>query len=180
MRLIVFVIKNKTMKEFFNWKGILTGVVSSLIATGIFWFLTEKLLWCLSLPLWIWLIVTLFIANVFFMVCFIVRKHRISHAISEYKEGTFGDSYEYTWEYRKGNGPLSVYGYEPYQIRTKRLLAELNNEHTITLGHEVSEENIKRIIQITIICMVDIKMKDILQPTLEYLHYLEDSRYHKL
>ena len=55
------------MKEFFNWKGIITGVVSSLIAAGIFWFLTEKLLWCLSLPLWIWLIVTLFIAIVFFI-----------------------------------------------------------------------------------------------------------------
>lgn len=168
------------MKEFFNWKSILTGVVSSLIAAGICWFTSEKLLWCLSIPLWMWLIVTLIVAIVIILVCSIVKKHRITQAISEYKEGTFGDSYEYTWEYRKSNGPYSVYGYEPYQIRTKRPVAELNNEHTITYGHEVFEDNIKRIIQITIICMVDKKMKDKLQPTLEYLHYIEDSRYHKL
>ena len=52
------------MKEFFNWKSILTGVVSSLIAAGICWFTSEKLLWCLSIRLWMWLIVTLIVAIV--------------------------------------------------------------------------------------------------------------------
>lgn len=54
-------------------------------------------------------------------------------------------------------------------------LNELNNEHTITFGHEVNEYNAKRIIQLTIVTMVDKKAAKLLQPTIEYLHYLEQK-----
>lgn len=161
------------MKDFLNWKDIINSIVGSLITSGILYFLTEKLLWELHLPLWLWLLFTCIVVILVLSISAIVKKTKVFNAIQEYKEGCFGNSYDYVWEYRKSNGPYSAYGYEAYNIRTKHPLNELNNEHTITYGHEVNEHNAKRIIQLTIVAMVNKDMAKLLQPTIEYLHYLE-------
>lgn len=161
------------MKEFFNWKGFTTGFVSSVIASGFIWLITKKLPWNILLPLWIWLSVTLLVFLLIYLICFIVRRVKIIRAISEYKEGVFGDSYEYIWEYKRSKGVYSVYGYEPYNIRTKRSLSELNNEHTITIGHEVPESTIKMFIQLTLISRIDKKTGEKLMPMMNYLNWIE-------
>lgn len=163
------------MKDFFNWKGIVTGVISGLIASGIFYFITKKMLWTLQLPLWLWLLLLCVVVFVVISISALVKRERIHNAIDEYKEGCFGNSYDYTWKFRKSNSPYSAYGYEAYEIKKKLPLNELNNEHTITFGHEVNEYNAKRIIQLTIVTMVDKKAAKLLQPTIEYLHYLEQK-----
>ena len=58
---------------------------------------------------------------------------------------------------------------EPKDIGVKLALVIL-----ITFGHEVNEYNAKRIIQLTIVAMVDKKAAKLLQPTIEYLHHLEN------
>ena len=89
-------------------KGIIIGVVSSLIASGIIYDL--------------------------------ILLHKIRDVISEYTEGTFGDSYVYTWEFKRNRkGQYNVYGYEATKIALKKPLAELSNEHIFTCGHEVPE-----------------------------------------
>lgn len=163
------------MKDFFNWKGIITGVISSLIASGIFYFITKRLLWTLQLPLWLWLLLSCFLVLFVFSISALVKRKRIHNAIDEYKEGRFGNSYDYTWGFRKSDGPYSAYGYEAYEIKKKQPLNELNNEHTITFGHEVNEYDAKRIIQLTIVAMVDKKTAKLLQPTIEHLHSLEQK-----
>ena len=110
---------------------------------------------------------------------YVIKYTKIQKVLKEYKEGSFGDSYIYTWEYKKGNGKYSIYGYEPCGIRLSRPLSELNNEHTITYGHEVSEENIKRIIQLSIFAMVDKTAKEKLMPTIDYLLYTETMRFYR-
>ena len=82
--------------------------------------------------------------------------------------------WHFPWKFRKSNSPYSAYGYEAYEIKKKLPLNEFNNEHTITFGHEVNEYNAKRIIQLTIVAMVDKKAAKLLQPTIEYLHHLEN------
>lgn len=39
-------------------KGIIIGIISSLIASGIFYTITEKWLWNYKFPIWLWLSVT--------------------------------------------------------------------------------------------------------------------------
>jgi hypothetical protein len=163
------------MKEYFNWKSIVTGVVSSLVASGIFYVLTKRMIWTLQLPLWLWLLLSCVVVFLFVFIAIITKWKRIHNAIDEYKEGCFGNSYDYTWKFRKSDGPYSAYGYEAYEIKKKQPLNELNNEHTITFGHEVNEYNAKRIIQLTIVAMVDKKAAKLLKPTIEHLHSLEQN-----
>ena len=77
-------------------------------------------------------------------------------------------------------GQYSVYGYEATKIALKKPLPELNNEHTFTCGHEVPEQIIKMMIQLTLISMIKQRLGVLLRPTLEYLHWIENSQYHKL
>lgn len=49
-------------------KGIIIGVVSSLIASGIIYGITEKFLWNIQLPLWGWLVLTLVILFAFYLI----------------------------------------------------------------------------------------------------------------
>lgn len=164
------------MKEFFNWKGFITGFISSVIASGFIWLITRKLTWNIELPLWIWLSGTLCVLMFVYLFCLLVQRVRVIRAISEYKEGVFGDSYEYTWEYKRSKGIYSVYGYEPYKIRTKRPLSELNNEHTITIGHEVPESTIKMFIQLMLISKIDKKTGEKLMPVINYLNWMENKQ----
>jgi len=162
-------------------KGIVIGVVSGLISSGIFYALTKQFLWNVSLPLWVWLSIT---AGTFFLIYVIkaiVRKWRIYNFISEFTECSFGDSYVYTWSYKRSkHGRYRAFGYEATNIRTKTPLSEMNNSRVITCGHEVPEETIKMFIQLILIANVDKKMGEQLQPTLEYLNWVENSQYHKL
>ena len=136
--------KNKNMNDTF--KGIIIGVISSLIASGIIYAITESFVWNFTLPLWIWLCISLSI----FLLTYTIRKVviccKVKNFISEFTEGSFGNSYVYTWKYKRcRKGEYSAYGYEATDIHTKKPLAEMNNDRTITLGHEIPEETIKMI-----------------------------------
>jgi len=162
-------------------KGIIIGVVSSLIASGIIYGTTEKFLWNIQLPLWGWLVLTLVILFAFYFIKRLILLHKIRDIISEYTEGAFGDSYVYTWEFKRNRkGQYSVYGYEATKIALKKSLAEQNNEHIFTCGHEVSEQIIKMMIQLTLMSMIKKRLGVLLRPTLEYLHWIENSQCHKL
>ena len=56
----------------------------------------------------------------------------------------------------------------------------MNNDRTITLGHEIPEETIKMIIQLLIIANIDKKKGSQLKNVLKYLDWTEDSSKHQL
>lgn len=162
-------------------KGIIIGVISSLIASGVFYVITKKWLWNILVPLWIWLIICLCFIAIYCLWIYIRRQLRIKNTLSEYRESCFGNSYQYVWEYKQSHGKYSALGYEPYNIRLKDEVKEaLSRSNTFVYGHAVPEDSIKRIIQLTIIFMVDKKMRKVIEPTLKYLHYIEDSQKHPL
>ena len=56
----------------------------------------------------------------------------------------------------------------------------MNNDKTITFGHEIPEETIKMIIQLLVIANVDKKRGIQLKSVIEYLYWTEDSTKHNL
>ncbi len=162
------------MKDMF--KGIVIGVISSLITSGIIYAITESFVWNFLLPLWIWLCISLAV----FIIMHIIRKiiicHKVKNFISEFTESSFGDSYVYTWKYKCcRKGQYSAYGYEATDIRTKTSLTELKDKKNFISGHEIPESIIKMIIQLLIIANVDKKKGKQLYNVLEYLYWTEDS-----
>lgn len=158
-------------------KGIIIGTISSLMATGIIYILGCNA----TLPLWIWLASTTVLVLLIFITKWIVKKRRIKNFISEFTECSLGNSYVYTWKYRRSkHGIHSVYGYEAIDIHTQKPLNEMNNEKTITFGHEVPDETIKIFIQLVMIANIDKKMGEKLKPVLDYLNWIEDSQKHQL
>lgn len=164
-----------------TFKGIIIGVISSLIASGIIYAITESFVWEFPLPLWIWLCISLGIFVLIYAIRRIVICYKVKNFISEYTEGAFGDSYVYTWKYKRTRkGQYSAYGYEATDIRTKTPIAELKDEKNFIPGHEVPETTIKMIIQLLIIANVDKKNGAKLKSVLEYLYWTEDSSKHCL
>lgn len=162
-------------------KGIIIGVVSSLIASGIMYFITKQLLWNLSLPIWLWLVISFGLIFIIYIIRVVIRQRRIYNFISEFTEGRFGDSYEYTWRFKRSkHGIHRAFGYEATDIRTKKPLNEMNNDRVHTCGHEVPEHTIKMFIQLIIIANIDKKLGEQLKPVLEYLHWTENSQMHQL
>lgn len=162
-------------------KGIITGVVSSLIATAAIYTINKLFAWDFSFPLWIWLCISVGVLVVIYIVQKIILWFKVKKLISEFTEASFGDSYVYTWKYKRSRkGRYSAYGYEATEIRTKKPLAEMNNEKTATFGHEISEETIKMIIQLLMIANINKKMGKQLNNVLEYLYWTEDSSKHSL
>ena len=162
-------------------KGIIIGVISSLIASGIIYAITESFVWEFPLPLWIWLCISLGLLVLIYAIRKIVICYKVKNFISEYTEGAFGDSYVYTWKYKRTRkGQYSAYGYEATDIRTKTPIAELKDEKNFIPGHEVPETKIKMIIQLLIIANVDKKNGATLKSVLEYLYWTEDSSKHRL
>ncbi|EXY16813.1 hypothetical protein [Bacteroides fragilis] len=103
-----------------NLKDIIIGVIGGLITFCITSFLTEK--WDIQLPLWIWLIVLVGVFGLGYAIYCLILWYRVRKIISEFTESAFGDSFVYTWKYKKNsNGRYSVYGYEPTEIRTKKI-----------------------------------------------------------
>ena len=171
--------KNKNMNDTF--KGIIIGVISSLIASGIVYAITESFMWDFHLPLWIWLSISVVVLVIIYIVQKIIIYYKVKNFISEFTDSAFGDSYVYTWKYKRTRkGQYSAYGYEATDIRIKTPLSEMNNGKTITLGHEVPETTIKMIIQLLIIANVDKKNGAKLKSVLEYLYWTEDSSKHRL
>ena len=74
-------------------KGIIIGVISSLIASGIIYAITESFVWNFPLPLWIWLCISLGIFVLLDAIRKIVICHKVKVFMSEFTEGAFGDSY---------------------------------------------------------------------------------------
>ena len=162
-------------------RSFISGIFSSLIASGIIYFFTKEWLWNYNLPLWIWLSITVGIYLIYKLILYIIFKSRLNNIISEYKEGTIGDSFPYTWEYKKSTGPYSIYGYEPYNIKIKEETKEnLSKPNTYVCGHDVREEALKRFIQVQIVWMMNKNLQAYLLPTLEYLNYTQDSQKHEI
>ena len=162
-------------------KGIIIGIVSGLITSGIVYAITEKFIWNVSMPLWIWLTITAGVALVIYITRIVIREYRVYNLISEFTEGRFGDSYDYTWKFKRSKyGVYRAFGYEATEIRLKKPLAEMNNERVHTFGHEVPEETIKMILQLWLIGSMNKKMGERLKPVLEYLHWVENSQCHNL
>ena len=161
------------------FKDIIIGVIGGLITFCITSTLTE--IWDIQLPLWIWSIVLVGALILGYAIHYMILRCRVKRIISEFTESAFGNSFVYTWKYKKSsNGRYSAYGYEPTEIRTKKLLSEMNNERVHTCGHEVPEDTIKLFIQLIIIINVNKKMGKKLLPVLEYLHRTENSQCHNL
>ena len=119
-------------------KGIIIGIISSLIASGIFYTITEKWLWTYNFPVWLWLSVTVGAYLIYKLIKHLIFRRKLKDIISEFKEGYMGDSFPYTWEYKKSCGPYSVYGYEPYNIKIKAETKEkLSKPNTYVRGHDV-------------------------------------------
>ena len=164
-----------------NFKGLVIGVIGSLIASGIIYFFTKEWLWNYKIPVWIWLAASAVAYLVYRIIRWIILKKRLKDILSEYKEGVLGDSFPYTWEYKKSNGPYSVYGYEPYNIKIKDETKEkLSKPNTYVCGHDVPEDALKRFIQLSVIYMMNKRLQAFILPTLEYLNYTQDSRKHKI
>lgn len=164
-----------------NIKGLVIGVIGSLIASGIIYFFTKEWLWNYKIPVWIWLAASAVVYLVYIIIRWIILKKRLKDILSEYKEGVLGDSFPYTWEYKKSNGPYSVYGYEPYNIKIKDETKEkLSKPNTYVCGHDVPEDALKRFIQLSVIYMMNKRLQAFILPTLEYLNYTQDSRKHQI
>ena len=164
-----------------NIKGLVIGVIGSLIASGIIYFFTKEWLWNYKIPVWIWLAASAVAYLVYRIIRWIILKKRLKDILSEYKEGVLGDSFPYTWEYKKSNGPYSVYGYEPYYIKIKDETKEkLSKPNTYVCGHDVPEDALKRFIQLSVIYMMNKRLQAFILPTLEYLNYTQDSQKHKI
>lgn len=156
---------------------IIIGIVSSLMTTGIIYILGCNV----TLPLWIWFASTVVLLLFIFFIKWIVKKRRIKNFISEFTECSLGNSYVYTWKYKRSkHGIHSAYGYEATDIHTKNSLNEMNNEKTITFGHEVPEETIKMFIQLVLIANIEKNMGEKLKSVLDYLNWSEDSQKHQL
>lgn len=164
-----------------NIKGLVIGVIGSLIASGIIYFFTKEWLWNYKIPVWIWLAASAVAYLVYRIIRWIILKKRLKDILSEYKEGVLGDSFPYTWEYKRSKGPYSVYGYEPYNIKIKDETKEkLSKPNTYVCGHDVPEDALKRFIQLSVIYMMNKRLQAFILPTLEYLNYTQDSRKHKI
>lgn len=162
-------------------KGIIIGVISSLIASGILYSITEKWLWNYNLPAWLCLLVIVVVYLIYRLSRYLNFKRRLNNFLSEFKEGYLGDSFPYTWEYKKSNSPYSVYGYEPYNIKIKfETKEQISKPNTYVCGHDVSEEALKRFIQLYVIYIMNKDLRPYIQPTLEYLNYTQDSQKHKI
>lgn len=87
-----------------------------------------------------------------------------------------------TWEYKKSTGPYNVYGYEPYNIRIKDATNEMISKPNtyVFSGHNVSEDTLKRYIQLQIVYMMNQRLQAFILPTLEYLNYTQDSQKHQI
>lgn len=165
-------------KEAIN--GIIIGVISSLIASGILNSITEKWLWNYNFPVWLWLSVTVGMYLIYKLIKYLIFKRRLNNILLEFKEGYMGDSFTYTWEY-KSNGPYSVYGYEPYNIKIKDETKEkLSKPNTYVCGHDVPEDALKRYIQLSVMYVMNKRLQAFILPTLEYLNYTQDSQKHKI
>lgn len=164
-----------------NIKGLVIGVIGSLIASGIIYFFTKEWLWNYKIPVWIWLAASSVVYLVYRIIQWIIFKKRLKNILSEYKEGVLGDSFPYTWGYKKSKGPYSVYGYEPYNIKIKDETKEkLSKPNTYVCGHDVPEDTLKRFIQLSVIYMMNKRLQAFILPTLEYLNYTQDSRKHQI
>lgn len=162
-------------------KGIIIGIISSLIASGIIYFCTKEWLWNYHIPIWIWLTISVAVYGLYEGISYLKHVRRLKGILSEFKECAIGDSFPYTWEYKKGNGPYSVYGYEPYNIKIKEETKEkMSKPNTYVCGHDVSEDTLKRFIQLYVVYRMNKDLRPYIQLSLEYLNYTQDSQKHQI
>ncbi len=98
-------------------KSLLVSVISGLITTVIIFILEKTQVLNVSIPLWLYLTLTCVVFGIVLFVLSIINYFHIQKITNTFKESSFGDSYVYTWEYKRGKGKYSVYGYEPYKIQ---------------------------------------------------------------
>jgi len=159
-------------------KGIIIGVFSSLIAAGIIYIITKySTIWSIMLPLWLWIVITT-ISLLFLSIGYIiVYKLRVRKLVFEFTEGSFGNSYVYTWNYKRSkDSKYSAFGYEAIDIHTKTHLSEMNNEKVLTYGHQVPEETIKMCVQLFLIAKIDKRIGKDFSSILDYMSWIVESQ----
>ena len=162
-------------------KRILYEVGICVIGTYIYSLVSNQSFWEIQLPLWFWLTIIIVLTVLFYVVDYIITQYRVKRLVTDFTECAFGDSYVYTWKYKRTyTGHYNAYGYEATDIHTKIPLSEMNNGKRFVCGHEVPEETIKMFIQLIIVANIDKKKGKTLKPVLEYLHWTEDSQKHSL
>ena len=159
-------------------KGIIIGVFSSLIAAGIIYITTKySTIWSMMLPLWLWIVITMVSLLFLSIGYFIVNKLRFRKLVFEFTEGSFGNSYVYTWNYKRSkDSKYSAFGYEATDIHTKIPLSEMNNEKVFTYGHQVPEETIKLCIQLLLIAKIDKRIGKDITSLLDYMSWIVESQ----
>lgn len=161
---------------------IIIGVICSIIANIIWYFFTKEWLWNYNFPVWLWLSVTAGVYLIYKLIKYLIFRRRLNGILSEFKEGYMGDSFPYIWEYKKSNGPYSVYGYEPYNFKvteeTKVMLSEPNVR--IFSGHYIPDDVLKRYIQLQIVYMMNKKLQPYLIHSLQFLNYAQDAHKHNV
>lgn len=77
------------------FKDIIVGLITFCITSIL------KEIWDIQLPLWIWLIVLVGVFGLGYAIYRLFLWYRVRRIISEFTESAFGDSFVYTWKYKK-------------------------------------------------------------------------------
>lgn len=159
------------MKQFLENIGI--GLFSNVVLAGLTFLGKNYFNWDFQIPLWLCFIIAASIILVEKTVRFCIKKYRIHKAITTYNYGYFGSSYLYKWEYVKN--PNGLYGYDPINIHIAESKTSIDNPNTIVFnaGHDVDESKIRLMIRLSLICLVEKKSREKIQPILNYLHSTE-------
>lgn len=89
------------------FKDIIIGITGGLITFCITSTLTET--WDIQLPLWIWSIVFVGVFGLGYAIYCLFLWYRVRRIISEFTESAFGDSFVYTWKYKKAQMDVIVH-----------------------------------------------------------------------
>lgn len=70
-----------------NIKGLIIGVLGSLIASGIVYFFTKEWLWNYNIPVWIWLTISVTVYLIYSFIRWFIFKKKLGDILSTFKEG---------------------------------------------------------------------------------------------
>lgn len=162
-------------------KNTIIGVFGGIIANIIWYFFTKEWLWNYNIPVWIWCALTVGVYLIYKFIRYRNFNKKLDAILSKYKEGVIGESFPYTWEYKKSDSLYSVYGYEPYNFKvTEETKVMLSEPNTINFyGHYVPDIVLKRYIQLQIVYMMNKEIQPYLIPSIQFLNYAQEAHKHK-
>ena len=82
-------------------KRILYEVGICVIGTYIYSLVSNQSFWKIQLPLWVWLTIFVVLTVLFYVVDYFITQYKVKRLITDFTECVFGDSYVYTWKYKR-------------------------------------------------------------------------------